>query len=64
MAKMMKGVVGLSIKITRLQGKYKMSQNRSLQEQQQVIEQLQTAGDPLIREVASIMQGKLEHRGN
>lgn len=63
-AKMMKGVVGLSIKITRLQGKYKMSQNRSLQEQQQIIEQLQTAGDPLIREVASIMQGKLEHRGN
>lgn len=58
--KMMKGVVGLSIEITRLQGKYKMSQNRSTQDQQQVIEQLQMATDPLNREVASIMQEKLE----
>ncbi len=57
--KMMKGVVGLSIEITRLEGKYKMSQNRSVQDQQQVIEQLQTAEDPTIHEVATIMRGQV-----
>ncbi|MBO0796935.1 MAG: FMN-binding negative transcriptional regulator [Ktedonobacteraceae bacterium] len=54
--KMMKGVVGVSIEITRLFGKYKLSQNRSRQDQQQVIEQLQMAEDPSMREVASLMQ--------
>jgi transcriptional regulator len=58
--KMMKGVVGLSIEITRLEGKFKMSQNRSTQDQQQVIEHLQTAGDTTSREVAAIMQEHLE----
>ncbi len=57
--KMMKGVVGLSIEITRLQGKYKMSQNRSTQDRQQVIEQLHMAQDPRLRKVASLMQEKL-----
>lgn len=57
--KMMMGVVGLSIELTRLEGKYKMSQNRSLQDQRQVIEQLQTAKDTTTREVACIMQKRL-----
>ncbi|HEY0757267.1 MAG TPA: FMN-binding negative transcriptional regulator [Ktedonobacteraceae bacterium] len=60
--KMMKGVVGLSIEITRLQGKYKMSQNRSAREQEQVIEQLQTAADTTTREVAAIMQERLSKK--
>jgi len=60
--KTMKGVIGLSIEITRLEGKYKMSQNRSEQDRRQVIAQLQTANDTMTREVASIMQGKLEQQ--
>lgn len=58
--KMMKGVVGLSIELTRLEGKYKLSQNRSLQDQHQVIEQLQTAEDTTTREVACLMQKRLD----
>jgi transcriptional regulator len=57
--KTMKGVVGVSIEITRLEGKYKMSQNRSAQDQQQVIEQLQAADDTATCEVATIMQERL-----
>lgn len=60
--KTMKGTIGLSIQITRLEGKYKMNQNRSLQDQQQVIEQLQAAGDTTTRDVASIMQMRLEQQ--
>jgi transcriptional regulator len=58
--KMMKGVVGLSIEITRLEGKYKMSQNRSLQDQQQVVEHLYTSADTTTREVATVMQERLQ----
>jgi len=57
--KMMKGVVGLSIELTRLEGKYKMSQNRSIQDQQQVIEQLQAAENMATCEVATIMRARL-----
>lgn len=58
--KMIKGVVGLSIEITRLEGKYKMSQNRSMQDQRQVIEQLRTAEDATARSVALVMQERLD----
>jgi transcriptional regulator len=60
----MKGTIGLSIQITRLEGKYKMSQNRSLQDQQQVIERLQAADDTTTREVAAIMQKRLEQQAS
>ena len=60
--KMIKGVVGLSIAITRLEGKYKMSQNRSTQDQQQVIEALGTATDSTTREVAALMQERLRKK--
>lgn len=58
--KLMKGTVGLSIAITRLEGKYKMSQNRSEQDRRQVIAQLQQAEDSSTREVAVLMQERLE----
>lgn len=60
--RMMKGVVGLAITITRLAGKYKMSQNRSAQDQQQVIEHLQAAADPITRGVATAIQERLDER--
>ena len=38
--KMMRGVVGFTFEITRLEGKFKMSQNRSAKERERVIEAL------------------------
>ncbi len=58
--KMMKGVVGLSIEITRLEGKYKMSQNRSSQDRRQVISHLQESEDMTTREVATLIQQRMQ----
>ncbi|MDD2814980.1 MAG: FMN-binding negative transcriptional regulator [Thiotrichaceae bacterium] len=43
--KMLKAIVGIEIQITKLQGKWKVSQNRSHQDQQGVIEGLQAEGN-------------------
>jgi transcriptional regulator len=60
--KMMKGIVGFAIEITRLEGKFKMSQNRSLHEQERVIEELSSATDATAREVATAMRERLAKR--
>ncbi len=44
--KMMKAIVGFSIPITCLEGKDKLSQNRSPEDQEQVVQQLADQGDP------------------
>lgn len=41
---MLGAIVGIEIEITQIQCKYKLSQNRSLQDRQQVIEQLEQRG--------------------
>jgi transcriptional regulator len=41
---MVGAIVGIAIEITQIQCKYKLSQNRSLQDRQQVIEQLEQRG--------------------
>ena len=48
---MMKGVVGIEIMLTRLQGKWKMSQNRSDNERARVSAELRASSDPMRREV-------------
>jgi transcriptional regulator len=53
--KMVRGVVGFEIQITRLEGKFKMSQNRTAGEQQQVIAALRDNQDVLSVEVAELM---------
>jgi transcriptional regulator len=55
--KMMKGVVGFEIQLTRLSGKWKMSQNRSEAERDRVSAELQTSQDPTLREVGSMVSG-------
>lgn len=57
--RLMKGVVGLAIEITRLEGKFKMSQNRSLHERERVIEELSTVADTTTCAVAAVMQRQL-----
>lgn len=56
--KMMKGVVGFSLAITRLEGKFKMSQNRTPNERVRVSAELAASQDPTLCEVAAIVGGK------
>ena len=51
--KMMRGIVGFEIEITRLEGKFKMSQNRTESERENVIAALQESSDT--QSVAELM---------
>jgi transcriptional regulator len=53
--KMMRAVVGFEIAITRLEGKLKLSQNRSEYDQRRVAEMLRDSADPLSLDVATMM---------
>ena len=54
---MMKGIVGFSIRLTRLEGKFKMSQNRSTTDRERVSAELMATDDPMRREVGELVQG-------
>jgi transcriptional regulator len=54
--KMIRGIVGFAIEITRLEGKFKMSQNRTESEQENVIAALQESPDT--QPVAELMTTK------
>jgi transcriptional regulator len=54
--KMMRGVVGFEIEITRLEGKFKLSQNRTEAERENVIAALEESSDTLA--VAELMKGR------
>ena len=53
---MMQGIVGFTMPITRLEGKFKLSQNRPAQDRPRVITALETQGDALSAEVAALMR--------
>ena len=55
--KMMRGVVGFEITITRLQGKFKMSQNRSESERARVSQELRASQNPMLCEVGELVTG-------
>lgn len=52
---LMKGIVGIEIEITRLEGKFKLSQNRP-QDAVRVISELQSSTDQTERELAEMMR--------
>jgi len=54
--KMMRGVVGFEIAIERLEGKLKLSQNRSADDRQRVIAALAESSDPTTAGVAELMR--------
>jgi len=56
-AKLLDMIVGFEIEITELQGKFKLSQNRSQEEQRSVIEGLNQADNPHAAAVAKLMSG-------
>jgi transcriptional regulator len=57
--KMMRAIVGFSISITRLEGKYKLSQNRPPEDQQRVVEALHRQGDELSTDTAALMRPRV-----
>jgi transcriptional regulator len=57
---MMNGIVGFEITVTRLEGKYKLSQNRSQIEQHNVSSTLLQSTDPAARAVGAEMKQNLE----
>ncbi|MEO5817266.1 MAG: FMN-binding negative transcriptional regulator [Gemmatimonadaceae bacterium] len=56
LAQQLKAIVGVEIEITKLEGKWKMSQNRSMADVDGVIEGLRQSGDAQDREVADTME--------
>jgi transcriptional regulator len=57
--KRLPAVVGFEIEITRLEGKFKLSQNRSEEDQQLVIQNLEQLHEPLATEVAQLLTQNL-----
>jgi transcriptional regulator len=53
---MMRGIVAFEIELTRIEGKHKLSQNRSVIDRQGVIEALEGHDDALEHEVAQMMR--------
>jgi hypothetical protein len=58
----MQGIMTFAIRITRLEGKLKLSQNRSPADQQRVAATLQQCADPMSRDVGAVMQQRQEAR--
>lgn len=56
---MMQGIIGFEMTVTRLEGKYKLSQNKSLRDQQHISESLRQSPDPIVRQVGADMQLRL-----
>lgn len=55
--RLMKGVVAFSLEITRLEGKFKMSQNRSENERARVAAELRASQNSTLCEVAALVSG-------
>jgi transcriptional regulator len=60
----LKGIVGLEIPVTRLEGKWKMSQNRALPDRAGVIAGLREQGDPASLALADLVAGTTHDAGS
>lgn len=54
--KMLRGIVGVEVAVGRVEGKFKLSQNRSAADRRGVIRHLEAGGDPAAAELASFMR--------
>lgn len=52
----LKAIVGIEIPLTRLEGKFKLNQNRSEEDRRSVIGALEQSADPMHRDVAAMMR--------
>ena len=55
---MLRGIIGLEIAVTRLEGKFKLSQNRPAADRPRIIAALERREDPDSRAVAQLMRGR------
>lgn len=60
---MLRGIVGFALAIDRLEGKWKMSQNRPMGDRAGVVEGLTAEGGPREAEVAAIVKARAEGTG-
>jgi transcriptional regulator len=56
---MLKEIVAFEIEITKLDGKYKLSQNKTKNEQQQIISSFEESGDTVQKEIAEEMRKRI-----
>ncbi len=56
----LKGIVGFEMEITRLEGKFKLSQNRSETDRARVAAELQTSPDSVVASVGTLMSSRLK----
>ena len=61
---LLRSIVGIEIPIDRLEGKFKMSQNKSIEDQYGVIAALDQSEGRNQREIAHIMRENLVHQGS
>lgn len=57
---LVQAVVGFELPITRLEGKWKLNQNRSVADRRGMVAALRRQGDPLEADVAALMATGLE----
>jgi transcriptional regulator len=60
----LKGIVGFEIPIDRLEGKFKLNQNRSLEDREGVVRALAGSAHPDEREIARLMRAQLDAERN
>jgi transcriptional regulator len=53
---MAKAVVGFEVEVTRIEGKWKMNQNRAVADREGVVAGLRAEGGEMEREVARVME--------
>ncbi len=58
-AGMARAIVAFAIPVARLEGKFKLSQNRSAEDQAGVVAALGASDDPTERDVAALMRARL-----
>lgn len=59
---MMRGVVGFEMVVTKLEGKYKLSQNRPETDQREVARALLSSADASAKETGALMEERLERK--
>jgi transcriptional regulator len=63
-ANLMRGIVGFAMDIARIEGKFKLSQNRSHEDQRRVVEHLEMSADPMAQALGELARKHLGLNGN
>ena len=53
---MLRNIIGFEIAVTKIEAKFKLSQNRSREEQENIIGSLSAAADTTVSDVSQLMQ--------